>query len=143
AARRVSLPLVLGGLAAILVASVAIAAVVLPAATIRIVPRTTAIGPVADVIAIADPQRVQGTVTESVTVTATAPYEVNDPAIGTVVFLNWNFSPVEVPAGSLVANGDQAGDQAFETTDVIIVPGGEFDPFQGGITAGEAGVGVR
>jgi hypothetical protein len=139
ARRRVSWFAAIGGIVAVLVAWGVIAALILPAATIQIVPRTAAIGPVADVITISDPELLTGTVEETVTVSATGTYEANEAATGSVTFFNWNFAPVEVPTGSLVA----AGDQAFETLDVIIVPAGRFDPFGGGITAGEAGVGVR
>jgi hypothetical protein len=139
ARRRVSWFAAVGGIVAVLVAWGVIAALILPAATIQIVPRTEAIGPVADVIAINDPEQLMGTVEEAVTVSATGTYEANEAATGRVTFFNWNFEPVEVPTGSLVA----AGEQAFETLDVIIVPAGRFDPFGGGITAGEAGVGVR
>ncbi len=59
-----------------------------------------------------------------------------------MTFFNFNFFNVQVPVESLVATGEEEGDQAFTTVEAIIVPAGSFDPFQGGITAGEASVDV-
>jgi hypothetical protein len=136
--RRISTRAGLGALVAVLVAWAAIAALILPAAAITIEPRTEPVGPVADVIAIDAPERIGGSAEASVTATPTTPFDVEEAATGTVVFFNWNVLSVDVPAGSLVA----AGEQAFETLESITVPNGEFDPFQGGITAGEASVTV-
>lgn len=137
--RRISTRVGFAALAAVLVGWAAIAALILPAAAITIEPRTEPVGPVSDVVVIDTPERISGSVEAAVTATPTVPFDVEEAATGTVVFFNWSFLSVDVPAGSLVA----AGKQAFETLEPITVPNGEFDPFQGGITAGEAGVGVR
>jgi len=136
--RRLPAIVGIGILGAVVVAWAVIAAMVLPAATVAITPRSVPIDPVPDVIAIADPERLSDTVRETVTVTATGTYDLNEPAVGSVTFLNWNFFGVEVPEGAFVA----AGEQAFATDEVVVVPAGSFDPFGGGITAGEASVNV-
>lgn len=132
-ARR-SLPLValLAASGALLLTAVVAAATLLPAATIRITPRTDPVGPVPYRITITEPERARGTVTETATVTATGTYPIQAAATGTVVFLNWNFVPVEVPAGTLVA----AGEQAFETTAAVVVDAGDLTG-EGTIQAGE------
>ena len=137
-ARRVSWAAALAGLATVVVAWAVVAAVLLPAATITIAPRTESLEPVADVVVIDEPERISGTAEATATVTATGAYEINTAATGSVVFFNFNFFDVEVPEGSLVATGAEAGDQAFATAETIVVPAGSFDPIFGGITAGEA-----
>ncbi len=127
---------------AILVAWGAIAALVLPAAAITIAPRSEAISPFEDTVSIAEATPLRGEVEARATVTATEPFDVNAPATGRVTFFNFNFFDVVVPAETLVATGQEEGDQAFATLEAITVPAGEFDPFQGGITAGEASVDV-
>jgi len=129
-------------LVAVLLVSVVAGATILPAATITISPRSDAIGPVPDVFAVTDVERISGTVTETATVTATETYEVEVAATGRVTFFNFNFFDVVVPAESLVATGREAGDQAYLTDEAITVPAGTFDPVSGGITAGERSVGV-
>ncbi len=118
------------------------AAIVLPAATIAIVPRAESVGPVNETITVTEVEHVSGTVDETATVTATGTYDINDPATGRVTFFNFNFFDVFVPAESLVATGEAEGDQAFTTLEAVSVPAGSFDPFGGGITAGEASVDV-
>ena len=142
ARRRVSVAAALAGLVAVLVAWGAVAAVVLPAATITITPRSEVIGPVPDAITMTEAERIGGTITETATVTATGSYDINETARGSVVLFNFNFFDVVVPVESLVATGQDAGDQAFLTVEAITVPAGSFDPFFGGITAGEASVGI-
>lgn len=136
--RRLSTAVGLGIIGAVLVTWGVIAALVLPAATIAITPRTEVVGPVADLVTFAQPERLQGSVTETVSATATGTYDINTPAAGTVTFFNWNFFSVRVPAGSLVA----AEEQTFATAAEVVVPAGRFDPFGGGITAGEVDVNV-
>jgi hypothetical protein len=136
--RRVApLVAVLAAAGAILVAGAVAAAMVLPAATIRLVPQSSIIGPVAYRIPVNDPERIEGTVTETAVVTATGTYAIQAAATGTVIFFNWNFVPVEVPAGTLVA----AGEQAFATVATITVPRGALTA-EGTIRAGEEAVGV-
>ena len=132
----------LAGLAIVVGAWGVLAAIILPAATITIAPRTEAIEPATDVVVVDEPDRIAGTAEAAATVTATGSYEINEPATGSVVFFNFNFFDAEVPAGSLVATGAESGDQAFATGETIVVPAGSFDPIFGGITAGEAPVGV-
>lgn len=132
--RRLSTIAGLAIIAAVVVVWGVIGAMVLPAASVAITPRSEPVGPVRDVIAVADPVHLAGTVEEAVTITPTGSYEVNQPAAGSVTFFNWNFFAVEVPAGAFVA----AGEQAFSTDEAVTVPAGSFDPFGGGITAGEA-----
>ena len=128
----------MAGIAVLLLGSLVAAAALLPAATITIVPRGEPIDPVSSVVLVEDPERIAGTAEATATVTATGSYEVNQAAAGSVVFFNFNFFDVEVPAGSLVATGTEEGDQAYATDAAVVVPAGEFDPFFGGITAGEA-----
>jgi hypothetical protein len=142
ARRRLSVATALAGLAIVLVAWGAIAAIVLPAATIAITPRSEALGPSTESIAVTDVERLSGTVTETATVAATGEYTIEETAAGGVTFFNFNFFDVVVPAESLVATGREAGDQAFRTVEAITVPAGSFDPFEGGITAGEGSVGI-
>jgi hypothetical protein len=134
--RRLPMAL-LGAIALLVVGTIMVGATLLPAATITIAPRSETIEPVADSIVVDEPQRIAGTAEATATVTATGSYEVNDAATGAVVFFNFNFFDVEVPAGSLVATGSESGDQAFATAEAIVVPAGSFDPILGGITAGE------
>lgn len=137
-------PAAIGGIVvAVLFAWGAIAAILLPAAAVTITPRTVAIGPTDILLSVTDVEHVVGSVDDVATVTATGTYAVNEPARGRVTFFNFNFFDVTVPAGALVATGDQPGDQAFETLEAVGVPAGTFDPFQGGIAAGEASVDVQ
>ncbi|HEX7197775.1 MAG TPA: hypothetical protein VF364_13195 [Candidatus Limnocylindria bacterium] len=137
ARRALPLALLLGGLAALLVGVGVIGAVILPAATVRIVPRSEPIPLVPYDIRIEDPERIAGTASAEATVTATGTYPIQAAATGTVVFLNWNVVDVDVPAGTLVA----AGDQAFETTAAVLVTAGSLTP-EGTVQAGEGAVEV-
>jgi hypothetical protein len=123
--------------AALLVAGVVGAATLLPSATVTIVPRSEPVTATYE-IAVAEPERRSGTVEASVTVVATETYETITPATGTVTFRNFNSTAIDVPAGTLVA----AGDQAFETTEAVQVPSGSLTP-SGTILAGEADAPVR
>lgn len=113
-------------------------AAILPAATITLVPRGAAVGPVPYVIEVDEPERLSGTAQASATVTATGTYEINDPAIGTVALYNWTFFPVAVPAGTFVA----AGVQAFATQADVVVPRGSLTG-DGRIRAGSFEVAVE
>lgn len=128
---------VLGVAGAVLLTGMVAAAAILPTATIRLTPRVDAIGPVTYRISVDDPQRVEGTVEETATVTATGTYAIQSPATGTVVFLNWNIVPVTVLAGTFVA----AGEQAFATEGEVVVPRGRLTG-AGVIQAGEQSVPV-
>jgi len=140
--RRLSMAAIGAALLAVVVGWGAVGAVVLPAATVTIVPHADPIGPVTETFTVADAEHLAGSVSETATVTASGSYDINAPAAGRVTFFNFNFFDVQVPAESLVATGEEEGDQAFTTLEAIVVPAGSFDPFQGGITAGEASVDV-
>jgi hypothetical protein len=125
------------GLAALLAGAVALGAILLPAATVAIVPHSVPLGPVAYQVQIDDPQRVTGTVEATATVTASGTYPIQAAATGTVVFRNFNTVDVAVGSGTLVA----AGRQAFETTADIVVPAGTLTD-AGTIQAGEEAAGI-
>lgn len=138
APRRRALPIALvGAVVALLVLASVAAATLLPGATITISPRTEAIGPVEYEIEVSDLEEIgdQITLTQTVTATGTAPVQV--AASGEVVFNNWTFFPVEVPAGTYVA----AGEQAFATRADVVVPRGRLTG-QGTIAAGQEAVEV-
>ena len=140
--RRLSMVAIGAALLAVVVGWGAVGAIVLPAATVTIVPHAEPVGPVSETFAVTDAEHITGSVTETAAVTATGSYDINAPGVGRVTFFNFNFFDVQVPVESLVATGEEEGDQAFMTVEAIVVPAGSFDPFQGGITAGEASVNV-
>ena len=55
--------------------------------------------------------------TETATVTATGSYDINDPAAGRVDVLQLELLRRQVPVESLVATGEEDGDQAFTTVE--------------------------
>ena len=112
-------------------------AAVLPGATVTIDPVTEAVGLVAYVIEVDQPERLSGTAEATATVIATGEYDILEPATGTVVLFNWSAVEQAIAAGTLVA----AGDQAFETQDDVVVERGSLTP-QGTIQAGDAEVTV-
>ena len=126
-----------GAIAALLIGSVAAGATLLPAATVTIAPRTVDVGPVPYTVVIDDPDRIEGTATATTEVVATGTYAIQELATGSVVLFNWTFFPVDVPAGTFVA----AGEQAFATQADVTVPRGRLTG-QGTIAAGDAGVAV-
>ncbi len=134
--RAIPLALLLGGLAALLVGAGVLSATVLPAATVTIVPASEPLGPVAYEIRIDDPVQQSGTAEATAPVVATGTYPIQVAATGVVVFRNFNSFDVAVDAGTLVAVGAEAGDQAFETTEDVVVPAGQLTA-QGTILAGE------
>ncbi len=132
-------PAALLAAAALLLAGAVIAgAMLLPAATVTIAPTAETIGPLDYSVLVEDPTRLEGTVTATAEVVATGEYSIQEPARGTVVLFNWTFFPVEVPAGTFVA----AGEQAFGVVDTVTVPPGDLTS-EGTIQAGEASVGVE
>jgi hypothetical protein len=116
---------------------VAVAALV-PAATIEIVPASSAFGPRTYEIRVDDAERLDGTVEADQAVTATGTYTDRAAATGTVILYNWTFFPVAVPAGTYVA----AGEQAFATLADVVVPRGRLTG-AGTILAGDAEVAVE
>ena len=127
----------LGALALLLLAGVVAAATLLPSATVTLVPRSETIGPIHYTIEVEDPERLEGTTTATAEVVATGTYAIQEPASGTVVLFNWTFFPVDVPAGTFVA----AGEQAFATQAAVTVPRGRLTG-EGTIAAGEQSVAV-
>ncbi len=127
----------LAALGLLLVAATVAGAALLPAATVTIVPRSDEIGPVAYAIEVADAERSSGTATARIAVVATGTYTTREPASGTVVLFNWTFVPVDVPAGTFVA----AGEQAFATQADVTVPRGQLTG-DGRISAGDIAVAV-
>jgi hypothetical protein len=135
--RTIPLAVLLGGIAALVIGAGVLAAAVLPAATVTVVPASEPLGPVAYEIRIDDPVSRRGTVEATAPVAATGTYPIQVAATGTVVFFNFNSFDVAVDAGTLVA----AGEQAFETTEDVVVPAGSLTS-DGRIQAGEAAAAV-
>ena len=135
--RRIPLAVAAAALAALLLAAAVAGAVLLPSAAVSIVPAAQTITARTYTILLEGPSdgadRRTGAADETATVTATGTYPIREQATGAVVFFNFNVSPVEVPAETLVA----AGEQAFETVTPIVVPEGQLTP-DGRIQAGEA-----
>jgi hypothetical protein len=129
--RSLGLAAVLGLVGALLVAGIVAGATLLPTATVTIVPRSVPVNATYELI-VADPDRESGTVEARAAIVASGSYEVLEPGGGTVTFRNFNIGTVEVPAGTLVA----AGEQAFETTETVAVPSGSLTS-SGTIAAGE------
>jgi hypothetical protein len=128
-------------LLALVVAGGVLGAVVLPAATIEITPRTEPIGPLEYEVDVADAERTNGNVSGSAVVTATGSFVLQVAATGSVTLFNWTAQAVTVPAGTLVATGTQPGDQAFATQADVVVPRGQLTS-QGTIAAGDVLVAV-
>ncbi len=126
-----------GALGLLLLAGVVAAAALLPGATVTLVPRSQTIGPIRYTIELDDAERLEGTVSATTEVVATGTYAIQEPAGGAVVLFNWTFFPVDVPAGTFVA----AGEQAFATQEAVTVPRGRLTG-EGTIAAGEAEVAV-
>ncbi|CAN5352623.1 hypothetical protein BH24CHL10_BH24CHL10_05230 [soil metagenome] len=120
------------GLAALLIGAGVVGAVVLPAATVAIMPATEPLEPESYQIRIDDPDQLEGTVDARAQVVATGTYAIQAAATAAVVFRNFNTVDVTVGAGTLVA----AGDQAFETSADIVVTAGTLTS-EGTIQAGE------
>lgn len=136
-ARRAFPAALVGALALLLVAGVVAGAVLLPSARVALAPRSEPIPPQTYEVVVEDPERLTGTVEATARVTPTGTYAIQEAATGTVVFFNWTFFPVDVPAGSFVA----AGEQAFATQSDITVPRGRLTG-SGTIEAGTEGVAV-
>ena len=134
--RRRLIATIVAAIAVLLVLGLAGAAV-LPGATVTIDPLTEAVGPVAYVIEVDQPEQLNGTAEATATVTATGEYDIVESASGTVVLFNWSAVDQPIAAGTLVA----AGEQAFETQIDIVVPRGQLTP-EGTIQAGEETVQV-
>jgi hypothetical protein len=123
-------------LVGLLVVAMAVGAALLPGATVRISPATSAVTP-QDLPIVTD---VTGRVTEELhaskpgTATGVRPEQI--PARGVVTFFNWNTVAVEVPQGTHVS---VAGSAAFVTLERIVVPRGRFGA---PITPGEKSVEV-
>ena len=136
ARRRVPVAVVGAILALLLVASVVAGAVLLPAASVTLTPRTVPLAPRTYTLEM-EGERVTSAVDEVATVTATGTYPILVQATGVVTFRNFNVSQQEVPAETLVAVGEEDGAQAFATVTSVIVPAGLLAP-NGTVQAGEA-----
>ena len=139
--RRFPLMVAAAMLGILLLAGGVAGVILLPGATVTIEPAVRDIPSRTYTLTLAGPDdgavRRTGTAEEVATVTATGTYPIRELAVGMVVLFNYNVSAQEVPAGTLVA----AGQQAFATVTPIVVPAGELTP-QGTILAGEAAVNV-
>ncbi len=137
-ARRRALPAaLLGAVALLLAGAIVVAAAFLPAATITIAPHAETVGPRPYAVVVDDVSRHEGTATATAEVVASGTYRVQEPASGSVSLFNWTFFPVEVPAGTFVA----AGEQAFATQAAVVVPRGRLTG-AGTIAAGDVEVAV-
>ena len=135
--RSVPLAAILALIAMLVVGGGVLGAILLPAATILVTPRSEPIGPVEYELSVPNPERVDGTVEASATVTATGTYQIQAAAVGTVVLFNFNTVDILVEPGTFVA----AGEQAFGTVEAVVVPAGQLTS-DGRIQAGEEAVGV-
>lgn len=135
--RSVPTAAILALLALLIVGGGVLGAMLLPAATILVTPRSEPIGPVEYEIAVPDAERVDGNVEASAMVTATGIYQIQAAATGTVVLFNFNTVDVLVEQGTFLA----AGEQAFATVEEVGVPPGRLTS-DGRIQAGEQAVGV-
>lgn len=121
----------------LLTASVAAGVILLPAATVTLVPQTVEVPERTYVVEVPGADRRSGVVEQSATVRATGTYPIRTQATGEVVLYNWSGSAVDVPARSYVV----ANAEAFETVVPSLVPAGRLLP-SGLIEAGQATVGV-
>lgn len=139
--RRFPLIVAAAMLAILLLATGVAGVILLPAASVTITPAVRTIPARTYTLDLAGPVdgavRRTGTAEAVATVTATGLYPIREQATGTVTLFNFNVSQQEVPAGTLVA----AGEQAFATVTSIVVPEGTLTS-QGTILAGEASVSV-
>jgi hypothetical protein len=135
--RAFPLAAILAPLALLVVGGVVLGAILLPAATILLTPRSEPIGPVEYEISVPGPDRIDGTVEATATVSATGTYQIQAAAVGTVFLFNFNTIEVLVEQGTFVA----AGEQAFATAEAVVVPAGTLTS-EGRIQAGEQAVGV-
>ncbi len=101
---------------ALLLGTGAAAAIVAPAATIRLAPKAEAIGPLSYALDLV-PDRLNGTLQSTATGRATGTYTDRVAARGVVVFQNFSGSAIDVPAGTQVA----AGEIVFASTEAVTV----------------------
>ncbi len=118
-----------------LVLVLAIIAAVLPQATITLVPRTRAIGPLSYTVEL-DSSVESGELTSTLSAPATGTHTDETPATGAVTFRNYDAATHTVAKGTRVS----AGDQVFTTDDAVSVPAGVFTI--NGIAPGTAAVAV-
>ena len=131
-AGRFPAALILALAALFLLAAAVAGAMLLPGATVVVVPRNIELPARTYTVTVDDAERRRGTVQRDATVRATGTYPILEYAVGTVTFRNWSGSPVRLEAGTLVA----AGVQAFQTTVAVDVPAGRLLP-NGTIGAGQ------
>lgn len=131
--------LAIGGalLALLLMASGIAGAILLPAASVTLMPQQTEIAARTYTVTFEDAERANGTVEATAQVSATGTYPILESATGTVIFSNFSGSAVDLAPGTLVA----AGEQAFVTVVPVLVPEGSLTP-EGFIQAGQAAANV-
>ena len=116
----------------------AVVAAVLPAATVRLTPVVTAIGPLSYTVTVSG-NRDSGTLNSTMPGAATGTYDDSTPAKGTVTFANYNSRSAQIPKGTRVSSADQA----FMTDAAITVPRsrkfGDGTTASVGVTAVSAG----
>jgi hypothetical protein len=106
-------------LAAPLVVALAAGAALFPGATVRITPKTVAVGPVSVPLTLDVAGNETGDLESTKSGIATGERLEEVPATGIVTFSNWNSFNVDVPQGTHVSVG---GTTAFATVDRVTVP---------------------
>jgi hypothetical protein len=129
-------PWLVGVLVVALAVALAGGAVLLPAATVHIIPATSQLTPQSFTVEADVAGRVTQDLEAQTTGTATGERAESVPASGVVTFFNWNTVAVEVPQGTHVSVG---GTTAFVTLERVVVPRGKFGA---PITPGEKSVQV-
>ncbi len=118
-----------------LVVVLTLVAAVLPQATVTLVPRTHAVGPLSYTVQI-DGSVNSGELTSTMSASATGTHTDETPATGEVTFRNYDATSHTVAKGTRVS----AGDQVFTTDEAVAVPAGVFTI--NGIAPGTAPVAV-
>jgi hypothetical protein len=122
----------------LLALATAAGAVLLPAATIHIIPATVSVGPERYEVRPEVRGPDEGVLEDSASGTATGTHVDLTAATGVAIFLNWGGVSVQVPAGTSVS----AASEIFFTTDqTVVVPPAQFTP-DGRVQAGEASVAI-
>ncbi|MDP9249895.1 MAG: baseplate J/gp47 family protein, partial [Chloroflexota bacterium] len=126
-------------LAALLVLAIAGGAAALPGATVSITPTSQPVSPRVYEVSVPAGGNVTGTTDISQTGTATGKSLELTAATGSVLFYNYSYVSVEVPAGTRVS----AGGTVFFTTDArVVAPPGQLTGGDPPIAPGQASVGV-
>lgn len=128
-----------------LIVALVAGAALLPGATVRITPKTVAVGPRSIPVSVDVAGNTTGDLESTKQGTATGERLEQIAATGTVTFINWSLVAVEIPQGTRVSVG---GTTAFSTLKRFVVQRGRFNgkeiqPGQGSVAvvAVEPGVG--